>query len=212
MILNPYQVTEKPSRAVIGLHGWTGDEYSMESIAISVKASTAKRLMPRAPYEADTGEGYTWFSGSDETGWKYEKTLEMAGVQKELETMIGFPITGTILSRFIKIGNHGGTANLWSASTAYDAYSAKTTYNAKMYLFKILNDKAHEITQAEEKAIAERIPSWANNRSMMETIVSLKGGNVILQQLVGEHDLRKRIWLAVAFKNWARKVGIDIPK
>ncbi len=33
--------------------------------------------MPRAPYEADTGEGYTWFSGSDETGWKYEKTLEM---------------------------------------------------------------------------------------------------------------------------------------
>ena len=77
MILNRYQVTEKPSRAVIGLHGWTGDEYSMESIAISVKASTAKWVMPRAPYEADTGEGYTWFSGSDETGWKYEKTLEM---------------------------------------------------------------------------------------------------------------------------------------
>ena len=77
MILNRYQVTEKPSRAVIGLHGWTGDEYSMESIAISVKASTAKWVMPRAPYEADTGEGYTWFSGSDETGWKYDKTLEM---------------------------------------------------------------------------------------------------------------------------------------
>ncbi len=77
MILNRYQVTGKPSRAVIGLHGWTGDEYSMESIAISVKASTAKWVMPRAPYEADTGEGYTWFSGSDETGWKYEKTLEM---------------------------------------------------------------------------------------------------------------------------------------
>ena len=77
MILNSYQVTEKPSRAVIGLHGWTGDEYSMEPIAISVKASTAKWVMPRAPYEADTGEGYTWFSGSDETGWKYEKTLEM---------------------------------------------------------------------------------------------------------------------------------------
>ncbi|HHZ81069.1 MAG TPA: hypothetical protein EYN59_08175 [Candidatus Marinimicrobia bacterium] len=77
MILNSYQVTEKPSRAVIGLHGWTGDEYSMEPIAISVKALSAKWVMPRAPYKADTGEGYTWFSGSDETGWKYDKTLEM---------------------------------------------------------------------------------------------------------------------------------------
>ena len=77
MILNSYQVTEKPSRAVIGLHGWTGDEYSMEPIAISVKAPSAKWVMPRAPYKADTGEGYTWFSGSDETGWKYDKTLEM---------------------------------------------------------------------------------------------------------------------------------------
>ena len=77
MILNSYQVTEKPSRAVIGLHGWTGDEYSMEPIAISVKAQSAKWVMPRAPYKADTGEGYTWFSGSDETGWKYDKTLEM---------------------------------------------------------------------------------------------------------------------------------------
>ena len=77
---------------------------------------------------------------------------------------------------------------------------------------KILNDKAHEITDIETKAAAQRIPSWANNRSMMETIISLKGGNVILQQIVGEHDLKKRIWLTIKFKNWARKVGIDVPE
>ena len=152
-----------------------------------------------------TGQGFYKFK-------TYESEVEMVGVQEELEKLLGYPIVGTVFGRFIKIGNHGGTANLWSASTAYDAYSAKTTYNAKMYLFKILNDKAHEITDIETKAAAQRIPSWANNRSMMETIISLKGGNVILQQIVGEPDLKKRIWLTIKFKNWARKVGIDVPK
>ena len=77
MILNSHQVTEGPTRAVIGFHGWTGDENSMEPIAQSVKARSVKWFMPRAPYDADTGKGFTWFSGNDETGWEYEKTLHL---------------------------------------------------------------------------------------------------------------------------------------
>ena len=77
MILHTYQESEEPSHAVLGFHGWTGDEFSMESIAKSVSADSTKWYMPRAPYEADTGEGYTWFSGSDDMGWKYEKTFDM---------------------------------------------------------------------------------------------------------------------------------------
>ena len=46
---------------------------------------------------------------------------------------------------------------------------------------------------------------------MLETLIGLKGGNVILQQLIGEHDFRKRIWLAESYKNWARKAGVNIP-
>jgi hypothetical protein len=152
-----------------------------------------------------TGQGFYKFK-------TYEDTVEMAGVQKELETILGFPIVGTVLGRFIKIGNHAGSANLHSASTAYDAYSAKVTYNAKMAMAKILNDKAHEITDIETKALAERLPSWANNNSMIETIIKLKGGNQILQQIVGEHDIKKRVWLTMKFVNWARKVGIDVPE
>ena len=151
-----------------------------------------------------TGQGFYKFK-------TYESEVEMLGIQEELEKLLGFPIVGTVLGRFVKIGNHAGSANLYSASTAYDAYSAKTTYNAKMYLSKILNDKAHEITKEEEKAIAQRLPAWANNRSMLETLIGLKGGNVILQQLIGEHDFRKRIWLAESYKNWARKAGVNIP-
>ena len=47
---------------------------------------------------------------------------------------------------------------------------------------------------------------------MIETIIRLKGGNQILQQIVGEHDIRKRVWLTMKFVNWARKVGIDVPE
>ena len=77
MIIHTFHDTDAPSRAVLGLHGWTGDEFSMEPIAKSICAHSAKWYMPRAPYEADTGGGYTWFSGSDEAGWKYDKTVEM---------------------------------------------------------------------------------------------------------------------------------------
>jgi phospholipase/carboxylesterase len=34
----------------------------------------AKWFFPRAPYKADSGKGYSWFSGTDETGWDIEKT------------------------------------------------------------------------------------------------------------------------------------------
>ena len=77
MIFHTFQDTDAPTRAVLGLHGWTGDEFSMESIAKSVSSNSTKWFMPRAPYDADTGDGYTWFSGSDEAGWKYDKTVEM---------------------------------------------------------------------------------------------------------------------------------------
>ena len=77
MIFHTFQDTDAPTRAVLGLHGWTGDELSMESIAKSVSSPLTKWFMPRAPYDADTGDGYTWFSGSDEAGWKYDKTVEM---------------------------------------------------------------------------------------------------------------------------------------
>jgi len=77
MIINYFQDSDSPKRAVIGLHGWTGDEHSMVPVAKSMKLEHTKWYMPRAPYKADTGGGYTWFSGSDEIGWKYEKTFEL---------------------------------------------------------------------------------------------------------------------------------------
>jgi len=75
--INHFQDTEHPARAVIGLHGWTGDEHSMVPVARSMNLENTKWYIPRAPYASDAGNGFTWFSGNDEIGWKYEKTFEL---------------------------------------------------------------------------------------------------------------------------------------
>ena len=85
MIINYYQDSDQPKRAVIGLHGWTGDEHSMVPVARSMELEHTKWYIPRAPYSDDMGKGFTWFSGNDEVGWKYEKTFELTS---ELMTQV----------------------------------------------------------------------------------------------------------------------------
>ena len=77
MILNYFQESDKIDTAIIALHGWTGTEYSMVPVAKSMKVPNAKWYIPRAPYNASSGKGYTWFSGSPETGWKSKKTFNL---------------------------------------------------------------------------------------------------------------------------------------
>ena len=77
MILNYFQESDIIDTAIIGLHGWTGTEYSMVPVAKSMKVPNAKWYIPRAPYNASSGKGYTWFSGSPEIGWKSKKTFNL---------------------------------------------------------------------------------------------------------------------------------------
>ena len=83
LTLHTLKSISKPSIAVIGLHGWTGDEYAMESVAKLLKLKHVKWFFPRAPYKAPSSKGFTWFEGSDDKGWNYEKTYE--GLDRLLE-------------------------------------------------------------------------------------------------------------------------------
>ena len=56
------------------------------------------------------------------------------------------------------------------------------------------------------------MPDWGKNSSMMETLIRLKGGNEIIAQIIGENDIKKRVWLINKYIEWARKVGIDVPE
>ena len=77
MILNYYKESDNINTAIIGLHGWTGSEHSMVPVAKSMKIPNAKWYIPRAPYNASSGKGYTWFSGSPENGWKTKKSFNL---------------------------------------------------------------------------------------------------------------------------------------
>ena len=69
-----FSSSDQPTKAIIGLHGWTGDEHVFEPVAKMMNIDDAQWFFPRAPYKADSGKGYSWFSGTDETGWDIEKT------------------------------------------------------------------------------------------------------------------------------------------
>jgi len=75
--LATFQVHAHPTQAVIGLHGWTGDESAMLTVAKAVRAPSTVWFCPRAPYPASTGKNYTWFSGSDAEGWKTKRSFTL---------------------------------------------------------------------------------------------------------------------------------------
>ena len=78
----------KSNKAIVGLHGWKGDEFVFEHVAKIIKIDNAQWYFPRAPYESESGSGFTWFHGSDKTGWEYEKTI--AGLTDLLAKIISY--------------------------------------------------------------------------------------------------------------------------
>ena len=91
MILETYQRHKNPTKAIIGLHGWTGDEHSLRPVAIGVNLRNAKWYFPRAPYPTDHSVGYSWFSGSDEKGWEYKATFNLMNSLLDRIQAEGFP-------------------------------------------------------------------------------------------------------------------------
>ena len=75
LITHTYSDSNNPSKAIIALHGWTGDEFVFEPVAKMLKIDSAKWFFPRAPYIAEKKEGNSWFGGNDEEGWHYSKTM-----------------------------------------------------------------------------------------------------------------------------------------
>ena len=76
LITRTYCDGNNPSKAIIALHGWTGDEFVFEPVAKMLKISDAKWFFPRAPYKAERKDGNSWFGGNDEEGWRYSKTMQ----------------------------------------------------------------------------------------------------------------------------------------
>ncbi len=110
LITRIYATSDHPKKAIIGLHGWTGNEHVFEPVAKMMKIEHAKWYFPRAPYRSDLGKGYTWFSGDDEKGWDLEKTwiglhklladIQKEGFARENIFLIGFSQGASLAMEF----------------------------------------------------------------------------------------------------------------
>ena len=76
MVLKTFSTSTTPNRALIAIHGWTGDASSMEPVGKAMSLKETKWILPQAPYTAGPG-GFSWFGGNEETGWKYQKSFNI---------------------------------------------------------------------------------------------------------------------------------------
>ena len=76
LVTRTYSTSQKPMKAIIAIHGWKGDEYVFEQVAKLISLENSEWFFPRAPYRTDSDNGYSWFGGNDEDGWKFDKTFD----------------------------------------------------------------------------------------------------------------------------------------
>jgi phospholipase/carboxylesterase len=58
-VINP---SDSPKKIVIGLHGWSGDEYSLRPVVNGINDKDITWHLIRAPYKIMTLKGYSWNS------------------------------------------------------------------------------------------------------------------------------------------------------
>ena len=76
MIVKYQQTSSTPSRAIIFLHGWTGNADSMQLVAGAFDFSDTLWIFPQAPYSASPG-GFSWYDGDKISGWKYDASFSL---------------------------------------------------------------------------------------------------------------------------------------
>ncbi|RPH07306.1 MAG: hypothetical protein CBC06_000030 [bacterium TMED46] len=76
MIVRSFSKSKNPKKAIITLHGWTGDISSMEPVVNAWGLDDVKWVLVQAPYIATNG-GFTWFDGNEDIGWKYQDSFDI---------------------------------------------------------------------------------------------------------------------------------------
>ena len=69
-----FSTSNSPNKAVIAIHGWTGDVTSMDPVTKSLKLPDTLWIIPQAPFKSEK-KGFTWFQGNDKIAWEVEKSL-----------------------------------------------------------------------------------------------------------------------------------------
>ena len=66
----------KLKKAVIALHGWTGNKNSLQPIAKVLNIQNTEWFFPEGPYRASIG-GFSWYDGNEKSGWTWDKSFNI---------------------------------------------------------------------------------------------------------------------------------------
>ena len=73
----PERQSIKPNkRAIIAIHGWTGNVNSLKSLSKQWRFAETTWIFIEGPYWAKPN-GYSWFKGNDEDGWEYDESFDI---------------------------------------------------------------------------------------------------------------------------------------
>ena len=85
-----FSTSENPTKAVIALHGYTGDINSMKPIAKMLNLKKTKWLIPEAPYKSPK-KGYSWYYRDDKEKWKFKDSIKTISKVVQSAERGGFP-------------------------------------------------------------------------------------------------------------------------
>ncbi|MFL3005039.1 MAG: alpha/beta hydrolase [Candidatus Neomarinimicrobiota bacterium] len=63
-------------RAIIAIHGWTGNVNSLKSLSKQWRYAETTWIFIEGPYSAEP-KGFSWFKGNDEDGWEYDESFDI---------------------------------------------------------------------------------------------------------------------------------------
>ena len=99
MKIKSFSTSENVSRAIIALHGWTGNINSMVPVTKMLKMNDTKWVIPEAPFKSSK-TGFSWFNEVENNSWHYLKSfnflskiilsLKEEGFQNSQIFIIGF--------------------------------------------------------------------------------------------------------------------------
>ena len=147
-----------------------------------------------------------WFMNSyTGQGFYKFKKRDLVGVQTELEEVLGYPIVGTVLGRFVKIGTHPAKTAMNSYVKDYDKTMANITIDAKDALAYIINGESEKLEAKHLEALKLRKDSLKSNPLLLELLAKTTGGNVLLQEFVAETDKKKQAMMMLGLIDFIRK-------
>ena len=147
-----------------------------------------------------------WFMNSyTGQGFYKFKKRDLVGVQTQLEEILGYPIVGTVLGRFVKIGSHPAKTAMNSYVNDYDKTMANITIDAKDALAYIINGESEKLEAKHLEALKLRKDSLKSNPLLLELLAKTTGGNVLLQEFVAETDQKKQTMMMLGLIDFIRK-------